>query len=868
MNFAIVFVFLVLFVLFVWLLRKRIQALRAKYGPAWKDIVRILTINLSYCQISSSLPSVIQVQWPVSYLNFIERLSFVNIDVVSLLGLKCVGGKLWDFRGRLLLACFVPILILLICLVLYRRQRASAKRSAKKFPSGFKEKVMMRSVLYLWDMFDVDASGHMDEEEFYNLLIRLKAKPEHTHPDNHELRLKLMRDLNATRKRSLDHESGYELVLHRANFVELAMSGKFCSTLRKDWILWCELESLKENVLSDMLLVLFLLHAPLSQRAFYFFDCVNIGERSFLQQDYSIECYTAKHQTFVPIATGFMVLFSFLFPLVVLLQLCRYRKKLYVPEIRHKYGFLYTSFNKGAEYWELHELTRKMILIGLLVFIKGNARSAMAVLVSVMAVASLNYAKPHRNRIVFWVAQGSFLGTTFKYLSVLLLSSNDELNRIDNEQFNSEENSESVGLFLIILDVTFVVASFFSLIAVGYLVHTILKKQKLGANVKIVPSAEEKDDTESLKEEIRKLKWQQNMQSALNSAGNKNRSRLVSGRLKNQKSHRTLLVEKIQKDHKNHRQNAIDQIKNKQSTRRSSLIQKVAARKKAKHSKALLNSIYFSNLEEASISKIIDAMDFVALDQNDDSEICRQGDVADTFYIIISGACQVTIDGRPITLLGALDTFGEIALFTGASGQSIRSATVRKMVDKDLQLLTLSRAKFNALIASGTLTEGCMNKLKLVAEQRKKEHMPMDQVPTQDRPREQGGVNNGQIPAQLVDKYRLLLGKTIKTSFRFRRVIFKLMGNSLSIGGCIDGNTIVNKKMFLALARNVLVKKHKINVNATMMEGLWVSACRSSNNGSVVDRSCPAEVMFGREKSANSGTLSCLMLENWLNISL
>jgi CRP-like cAMP-binding protein len=302
-----------------------------------------------------------------------------------------------------------------------------------------------------------------------------------------------------------------------------------------------------------------------------------------------------------------------------------------------------------------------------------------------------------------------------------------------------------------------------------------------------------------------------------------------------------------------------------------------------------LKSIYFSNLEEASISKIIDAMDFVALDQNDDSEICRQGDVADTFYIIISGACQVTIDGRPITLLGALDIFGEIALFTDASGQSIRSATVRKMIDKDLQLLTLSRAKFNALIASGTLNESCMNKLKLLAEQRKKEHMPLDQAPKQDRTQEQGqvveqknneqilkqdrqleqgGVNTGQIPAQLVDKYRLLLGKTIKTSFRFRRVIFKLMGNSLSIGGCIDGNTIVNKKMFLALARNVLVKKHKINVNATMMEGLWVSACRSSNNGSVVDRSCPAELTFGSEKGGNSGTLSCLMLENWLNISL
>ena len=44
------------FVIFVWSQRKLIQRLRAKYGAAWRDIVRILTINLSYCQVSSSLP--------------------------------------------------------------------------------------------------------------------------------------------------------------------------------------------------------------------------------------------------------------------------------------------------------------------------------------------------------------------------------------------------------------------------------------------------------------------------------------------------------------------------------------------------------------------------------------------------------------------------------------------------------------------------------------------------------------------------------------------------------------------------------------------------------------------------------------------
>ena len=70
-----------------------------------------------------------------------------------------------------------------------------------------------------------------------------------------------------------------------------------------------------------MLLVLFLLHAPLSQRAFYFFGCFDVGGRSFLRQDFSIQCFTTKHQTMVPIAIAFLVFFSFLFPLLVLLQL-------------------------------------------------------------------------------------------------------------------------------------------------------------------------------------------------------------------------------------------------------------------------------------------------------------------------------------------------------------------------------------------------------------------------------------------------------------------------------------------------------------------------------------------------------------------
>jgi len=469
--------------LFVWTQRKRIQRLRAKYGAAWRDIVRILTINLSYCQVSSSLPSMIQIPWPKRYLEMLDTFAFVNIDIVSLLGFKCVGGGFFDFRGRLVLATCVPPIVVLICFIVYECRRGHVKKRAKHGTSSMKE-MTMHSVEYLWDMFDLDESGELDEEEFHNLLINLKASPEHIHPDNKEMRLEIMHDLKAQKRHDTRHRHKYKYIVIRPHFVELVASGKLGNAMRDDWILWAERQRIREHFLSDMLLVLFLLHAPLSQRGFYFFACTPVGNKYFLLADYTIECYQDKHQVFVPLAIGFLVLFSFLFPLLVLLQLCRHRKRLHTPEIRHRFGFLYRSFNIGGEYWEIHEVFRKMILTGLLVFIPGNSRPAVAILVSVMTVASLNYVRPHKNYLVFWVAQASFLLTTFKYLAVILLA-----NRNENEGTNT---NDVVGTLLIILDITFMVVSFFTLFGVLLLLRSVLSKdskKELMNGTKVTPDS-------------------------------------------------------------------------------------------------------------------------------------------------------------------------------------------------------------------------------------------------------------------------------------------------------------------------------------------------------------------------------------------
>jgi CRP-like cAMP-binding protein len=180
-------------------------------------------------------------------------------------------------------------------------------------------------------------------------------------------------------------------------------------------------------------------------------------------------------------------------------------------------------------------------------------------------------------------------------------------------------------------------------------------------------------------------------------------------------------VKEIQKNHQNQRDRAIKNINRQQTNRRATLQLRLQARKKVKRANALLKSECFSTLDPDSVSKIVDEMDFIDIEESK-CDICRQGDVADIFYVIVTGACQVTIDGKNVALLGELDIFGENSLFGGANGVPRREATVTTINDENVQVLALPRKKFDKLLASGTLNEDCMNNLKRVAETRRKEN--------------------------------------------------------------------------------------------------------------------------------------------------
>ena len=75
------------------------------------------------------------------------------------------------------------------------------------------------------------------------------------------------------------------------------------------------------------------------------------------------------------------------------------------------------------------------------------------------------------------------------------------------------------------------------------------------------------------------------------------------------------------------------------------------------------------------------------------STVFRQGDTGDRYYVIEEGSVQVTIDGRPVRVQGAVSGFGEIALLHEVP----RTATVTTL--EPLTAWTLDRADFLAAVS-------------------------------------------------------------------------------------------------------------------------------------------------------------------------
>merc|ERR1711865_115897 len=150
----------------------------------------------------------------------------------------------------------VPIVVsLLIGMAYLCRHKADAKDPGTR----------TTAIMYLFDLIDADKSESIDVEEFQHLL-ELTGQEKTTK----EKALELMKTLGGQQEAVL---GGSILTLKREDLLLSATENRVSKVLGVEWVSRTANNRAASHYSATLLLALFMLHAPVSQRLFHYFAC-------------------------------------------------------------------------------------------------------------------------------------------------------------------------------------------------------------------------------------------------------------------------------------------------------------------------------------------------------------------------------------------------------------------------------------------------------------------------------------------------------------------------------------------------------------------------------------------------------------------
>lgn len=353
----------------------------------------------------------------------------------------------------------------------------------------------------IFKMVDKDGSWTVEENEFRSILQGLRHKKAHIDQVLYEMKLT---KLSKSEKGEGKTKEELEEIIKSKNLHSLTQK-QFTSHLlnKEDGVRvldWWWGRQLKSKAFYVILQVLLLAHTPVTLMFFQYFNCVEVAKNFyFLQADYGIKCFENNYMTFLPyvIFIGFAIVLSL--PFVIVYYLNKYKNDLNSPHVKVRIGFLYYGYKEKSEKWELHDLTRKTLLCGVLMFLQHLPRIQLctAVAICLFYECILNFHRPFTNLIVFWLAQLSYFFTGCKYVIAIGLYG-----------YWYPATYEKFGWLLICMDIFFIFFAIFtyimSLIRMPKTLKLKLKSSQGKNKTKVVPSSKDNKPKYNSKADIGK----------------------------------------------------------------------------------------------------------------------------------------------------------------------------------------------------------------------------------------------------------------------------------------------------------------------------------------------------------------------------
>ena len=446
-------------------LRRNLKRLSAPVRNSLRDINRVAQIFISMAQILSSLSYSINVPWPENLIDFLALFDILNIDIASITGATCNNKINFPVQFSVMAVC--PLIICALSIMTYINGQDKISEDLHALRKAHNRDILARELsdcyVDLFRIVDIDHSGSIDKHELVDLLKLVGFKSPHI---NEKLATLLIQRMTSSINVSSLTMGVFLHEIKSGNLYSLV--NLTLSDIQKDSNITGEVEARKvalakiypketknnKSILheeeSESLLVwnrtrklisysfswamqlLLVLHTPVSRKVFQYFDCRQVGtegfSKSFLRVDYSVQCRDGDVQVdsytaFLPVVILVFGGFTLLLPIGLALYLVCHRNSLYAPNTLLRMGWLYERLNHGSEFWEIHELIRKMTLTGLIIFFPPDpaVRSCLALLVCIISQCSLSYFKPHRNRLIFWAEESAFAVVLLIYVCAVVL---------------------------------------------------------------------------------------------------------------------------------------------------------------------------------------------------------------------------------------------------------------------------------------------------------------------------------------------------------------------------------------------------------------------------------------------------------------
>ena len=466
---VLIAVMIVVFLICI-IIRSFVRRLKSNGLAAIRDVSRIAVIVIGMCQIITTIPNLVEVDWPDNVVEFLEYFDIVNFDIASLTGATCDNRINFHVQFGVMAIC--PPIIVIVAVLTYWVQHCKIGRRVKSMMKQYNEAENKRKLrnqilgelnnstedvvmkdevaqkheialqqcyVDLFKVIDADNSGDVNAVEMLRLLRLLGYKDRRI---NEAITLRLIHRMAGTMQVDkipqhlfVDEVQTGQLTLRLRDLMNL----KETNVDHSEIILkWNDQRKLVSYSFSWAMQLLVLFHTPVSRKVFQFFDCVKIGppgnkfmkdySQSFLRSDFSIQCKEGgvnvpSYSSFMPYVLSCCVLFTCLLPMACAIFLICKRKKLYDPKSLMRMGWMYNRLKHGSEWWGVHEIIRKLLLCGVIVFFPSDPglRASIALVVCIVSQSLLNYFEPHRNRLVFWTENLAMTVVVLLYSFALVL---------------------------------------------------------------------------------------------------------------------------------------------------------------------------------------------------------------------------------------------------------------------------------------------------------------------------------------------------------------------------------------------------------------------------------------------------------------